>query len=1245
MLKRAKRKLAVVFATCLILSLFPSYLVEAADQQVTTAIEISTDEMYVDETVTVDLQIQGEVLQGIVVPSDIILVLDRSGSMSTENRIDAMKTAAKEFINMVDYTQHRVGAIAYDNSIRSADITDDKAALDTFIDSLYSGGTTRTDLALERAATMLAGRRPGTKPIIVLMTDGSPDDRTATLQAAEAVKNQGMIIYTIAALYSSSNPATDQANLDLMTISTSGGHHHFILGTDKMTDVYKEVCGQIGQANIYDVVITQQLNSVFELVSGSADTNIPQPVISGNKMTWSMNELRDETLHLQYQLKVKSGTKTGTYKHTSVGTVTYKTYAGETKTVTIDAMPIQVKNYKPEIETINQTDYKITGGENVVLTGKFFDPKAVVKVGNTTISTRTITGGNKIEFKMPAHVQGTDAISVTNPSGDSDSVSVRFMAIPIISGVSPASGPYAGGTSVRITTKYVMSGAKVTFDGVEGSVTAVYDNCVKAVTPFIDKAGLVDIVITNPDGTSATAVDAFCYEDKPVPPLPVLNGISPSSGLEGVATSVSIPGKNFRKGPNFKVTVGGVDATVTGVYDNRVVAKVPTTLPAGTYDVVVINDDGTQATLPNAYTYTPKPTPPAPTLTKISPSSGMEGVATAVSVSGKNFRKGSNFKVTVGGVEADVTAVYDNRVAFKVPTTLPAGIYDVTVTNDDGTQATLSDAYTYTQKPALELTGISPASGMEGVATSVSIAGKNFEKGTNFKVTVGGVDAVVSAVYSNRTVIKVPTTLAAGIYDVVMTNNDGKVVTLSGAYTYTPKPTPPAPTLTSISPPNGVEGAATTVSVYGKNFRNGTNFKVTVGGVDADVTKVYDNRVVFKTPTTLPAGIYDVIVKNDDGTESTMAAAYTYTPKPTPPAPTLTSISPNSGTEGIALSAAVYGMNFRQGANFKVFLEGTEAIVKTVYDNKVVFQIPATLAVGTYDLVVRNDDGTETTLTDAYTCNPKPLPPAPTLTSISPASGVEGTATSVSISGRNFRKGTNFKVTVGGEEADITAVYDNRVTFKVPITLGAGIYDVVVTNDDGTETIMSGAYTYTAKPVPPAPTLTSISPASGIEGVATSVSISGKNFRKGVNFKVTVGGVDADVTAVYDNRVVFKVPITLLAGVYDVTVTNDDGTEATMTDAYTCTPKPTPPAPTLTGVSTDSGAVGINTGIRITGKDFRNGTNFRVTVGGVDASITGVYDNSVRINVPNTLPVGTYDIVVINDDGTQSTMPNAFTYK
>lgn len=170
---------------------------------------------------------------------------------------------------------------------------------------------------------------------------------------------------------------------------------------------------------------------------------------------------------------------------------------------------------------------------------------------------------------------------------------------PIITSVSPTSGPAAGGNTVTISGTGFAVGATVTFGGTAATnVTVAGSTTITAVAPA-HASGAVNVVVTNPGGQSATSTNAYSYA---AAPAPTVSGVNPASGPTAGGTSVTISGTGFAAGAT--VTLGGTAATGVAVNSSTTITAVTPAHAAGAVDVVVTNANGQNGSKTNAFTYT-----------------------------------------------------------------------------------------------------------------------------------------------------------------------------------------------------------------------------------------------------------------------------------------------------------------------------------------------------------------------------------------------------------------------------------------------------------------------------------------------------------------------------------------------------------------------------------------------------------------------------------------------------------------
>lgn len=1046
-MKKAKRIVVLFLVLLLSISLVPFHQVEAAaGDYVSASTSINPTEILTGEETEVTLNIKGTPPVNIVKPNDVILVIDKSGSMGTE-KMDAAKKSAKGFIDLMDLKQHRVGIVDYSDVLSSYELTDNANGAKAYIDTLKSGGGTNTGDAIQLATELLVDHRPEAQPVIVLLTDGEAtgagDGLSAfdyALKKSNEAKDAGIVFYTIALLNADANPETSAPNILLKNMATTAHHHHFVLGSVGLSEIYEAIVKEIGLASAYDVVVTEVVNSAFEVVPGSYDNNIPKPVVDGNTLTWNFLELKNDNLQFTFKIRHKLEKGPGTFPvTTSASIITYKDYAGASKQYKIPSANVIVKNPAPIITSVTPSNSHISGGEVVTIVGENFLPAPKIKFGGSNGRDITYISDTEIKVTTPPVKQGKTTITLTNTDNQSTTADFTYYADPEVSSISPNKGPISGGTKLIINGQYFLPGVKVKV-GENYAPTVTYHSSIYlyAYTPEAEEPGTVDITIENPDGTQLNLPGAFTYE--PLPSVELVS-ISPAEGAITGGTSVTLTGKLFKS--TSKVYFNNVEAaSVSYVSATQLTVKTPSWAQPETVDVKVVNNDETESILPLAFTYTEPPAPNAPLVTGISPNNGALAGGTTVYVDGKYFVSG--VKVIIGGSTAiEANFVNSTRLTFKTPAWNIPETVDINIENPDGQSYVLPGAYTYNappEKPAPVITGMSPANGPLGGGTTVYVDGKSFTTSTKLYFLIDGQEVDLNATYVNSTrlMAKTPSATNPGPVDVKAANDDGKSGVLAGGFTYDAPPVYPDPIITSLSPNQGSKRGGGLIDIYGQDFQRGA--RVLLGNEQLELSAYLSKtNVRVKAPAVSTAGPVDVTIINPDGKLFTLAGGYTYLDD----LPVITAISPNSGPIAGGTNIYIDGKYF--ASDMIVMLDHVEINYTYVNSTRIVVKTPAASVPGAVELTVSSVSGASSTTT--FTYEAPPAIPAPTITGVSPATGPLKGGTTIYIDGKNLKSGA--KIVFNGVEYSATYVNSTRVYFKTPALATAGTVSFYIVNPDG----------------------------------------------------------------------------------------------------------------------------------------------------------------------------------------------------
>jgi hypothetical protein len=927
---------------------------------------------------------------------------------------------------------------------------------------------------------------------------------------------------------------------------------------------------------------------------------------------------------------------------------------------------------------------------------------------------------------------------------------------PAVTGVSPTSGPTAGGTSVAVTGTAFTGASSVMFGSTPAtSFTVNSDTSITAAAPA-GNAGKVDVTVTTAGGASAVnSSDQYTY----VPPPPTVITISPGSGPAG--TTVTVNGTNFTGATEVDFGSGN-KASFTVNNSTTLTATAPA--GSGTVDVTVITTGGTSAiSMADQFTYAAAP-PPGTIPSPVSGGWQLNGNAvlnTTASPPNLQLTPATNWQVGSAFWPKPVTGV---GISASFDMFIGSG------SGADGLAFVLADA-SQTQPTALGNNGGGLGfSGIHGFAVAFDTWKSSVNPSNNF-VGIGAYNTAQQQVNYVATNTNIPAIRNVVHHITVLTNSTGIVVTMDGTQvlnyatslpsqvlvgfsgatggfndihqvqnvSITTGPPPPAPTVTSVTPNNGPNTGGTQVAIAGANLSGATG--VQFGSTPATSFTVNSATSVTATAPAGNAGAVDVTVTTPGGTSATSSAdQFTYVvPPPSPP--TVIIVNPNSGPAGT--SVTVSGSNFT-GVTEVDFGSGNKATFTV--NNSTTLTATAPAGSGTVDVTVTTAGGTSKTLTDdqfTYTAGPPPgtIPPptsggwqlngnAVLNTTVSPAnleltpatnwevgsafwpspvtsagisasfdmfigsgsgadgltftladasvtkptalgdnggglgfSGITGVAVAFDTWKSTVNPSNNF-VGIGTTNSEQQQVNYVTTNSSIPALRNTVHHVVVTTNTNGISVTMDGnlvlAYNVTLPPkvligftgatggfndihqvqnvnisvgaLPPAPTVTAVSPTSGTTSGGTLVNITGTGFTGATSVKF--GSAAATNFSVNSDTNITATAPAGTAGPVDVTIVGPGGISATSSaDQFTYTP---PPVPTVTGVSPGSGPSTGGTPVTITGTGFTGATAVNFGSGNA-ATFSVANDTTITATAPPNAKLGAVDITVTTPGGTSAT--------
>lgn len=163
----------------------------------------------------------------------------------------------------------------------------------------------------------------------------------------------------------------------------------------------------------------------------------------------------------------------------------------------------------PALNGVTPAQGTTVGGTTVTLTGTGLTGATAVNFGATPAASFTVDSETQITAVTPAGT-GIESITVSGPGGTSNPVTYTYVVVPILTSLSPASGPAAGGNSVVISGARFEGPLTVRFGSTATTFTVDSPSQITAVAPA-GAAGTVQVTVTGSGGISNGISYTYTY--------------------------------------------------------------------------------------------------------------------------------------------------------------------------------------------------------------------------------------------------------------------------------------------------------------------------------------------------------------------------------------------------------------------------------------------------------------------------------------------------------------------------------------------------------------------------------------------------------------------------------------------------------------------------------------------------------------------------------------------------------------
>lgn len=272
-------------------------------------------------------------------PTDIVLALDRSGSMSGAP-LDAMKAGADTFIDIIAEATggvggqigsgSRIGIVSFAGTATTdAQLITSVDTLKDAVDALTAGGNTNHADAFSQAAALFDPLSSNAK-VIVMFTDGNTTAGAPPAPVAAAARAQGIIIYCIGLIGSD---GVDVSALNDWATDPDASHVAVTPDAADLEALFAQLAANISKPGATNIVIDEVLNPDFSITNLLPPAKGTATMLDANSLRWTIPELgmtASESVILEFDIQhtaqtggVKGVNQSITYTDTEQNTVTF----------------------------------------------------------------------------------------------------------------------------------------------------------------------------------------------------------------------------------------------------------------------------------------------------------------------------------------------------------------------------------------------------------------------------------------------------------------------------------------------------------------------------------------------------------------------------------------------------------------------------------------------------------------------------------------------------------------------------------------------------------------------------------------------------------------------------------------------------------------------------------------------------------------------------------------------------------
>jgi hypothetical protein len=553
---------------------------------------------------------------------------------------------------------------------------------------------------------------------------------------------------------------------------------------------------------------------------------------------------------------------------------------------------------------------------------------------------------------------------------------------------------------------------------------------------------------------------------------PQLQTVSPTTGRAGDQVTLTGLGFGAAQGAG-DVWLGSIYGVVVTWSDTQVVATIASGSKSGSAQIL---QGGVWS---NSVTFTVV----TPTITSVTPTSGVAGTQVTIAGTGFGATQGSG-NVWLGSTYGVAVSWSDTQVVATIATGSKSGSAQILQGGVWSNSVTFTVVTPY-------ITSVSPTTAVAG--TQVTIAGTGFgaQQGSG-KVWLGNTYGTVGNWSDTQVVATVATGAISGTAQVLQ----------GGVWSNSVNFTVITPSITSVTPATGVAGTQVTIAGTGFGADQGSG-KAWLGNTYGTVVSWSDTQVVATVASGAKSGTAQVL----QGGVWSNSVVFTVTG----PSKVLVSLTlapanstlPVGETQRFSATGTFSDGSTQDLTDSATWSSSNESIA--VVDGTGVRGFTVPISPGTTTITATQ---TGIAASTGLTVVPATVPISPTISSVTPAGGVAGTQVSITGSGFGATQGTGY-VLLGTAIGMVAIWNDSQIVATVAPGSSSGVAKVL---QGGLE---SNSFNFTVT----TPTISSVTPSGGVAGTTVIIAGSGFGAAQGSG-QVWLGSMNGVVTSWSDTQVV-----------------------------------------------------------------------------------------------------------------------------